>query len=185
VLPILKCILVTRLKIRSHVDPHRRLMLNIVVFDKPYRSQEYWRSESRSPSALPSRIATSFPPGDRVRMRSGTDDGRRWHQRDQVDCHWTSMDGVPVSELSSRRCASEVPADARLFPRPVFAVGTEPKSDLPANLLFVERFGFHSGRARHSCAPSQKFNFITVAGVSDRNKCPSHVALKICENLFL
>jgi hypothetical protein len=183
VLPILKCILVTRLKIRSHVDPHRRLLLNIVGVDKPYRSRTLALGIALT-------IGTAKP--DRYFISTGrarsdafgrTDDGRRWHQRDQVDCHWTSMDGVSASEPSSRRCASEVLADARLFPRPVFAVGTEPKSDLPANLLLVERFGLHSGRARHSCAPSQKF--ITVAGVFDRNKCPSHVALKICENLFL
>jgi len=52
-----------------------------------------------APSATPSQTATSFQPGERVRMRSGGPmmvvDGI---SGDHIDCYWTGMDGVPVSE---------------------------------------------------------------------------------------
>jgi uncharacterized protein YodC (DUF2158 family) len=50
-------------------------------------------------SAMPSQTGASFQPGERVRMRSGGPmmivDGIRGNQ---VDCYWTGMDGVPISE---------------------------------------------------------------------------------------
>jgi uncharacterized protein YodC (DUF2158 family) len=52
-----------------------------------------------APSAMRSQTATPFQLGERVRMRSGGPmmivDGIRGNQ---VDCYWTGMDGVPISE---------------------------------------------------------------------------------------
>lgn len=52
-----------------------------------------------APSAMPGQTAASFQPGERVRMRSGgpmmTVDNIKG---DQVDCFWTDLDGVPISE---------------------------------------------------------------------------------------
>jgi uncharacterized protein YodC (DUF2158 family) len=55
-----------------------------------------------APSAMPSQTSAPFRPGERVRMRSGgpmmTVDSIRGSQ---VDCYWTGMDGVPISESFS------------------------------------------------------------------------------------
>ena len=55
-----------------------------------------------APSAMPSQTNAPFRAGERVRMRSGgpmmTVDGLRGSR---VDCYWTDMNGVPVSESFS------------------------------------------------------------------------------------
>lgn len=52
-----------------------------------------------APSAMPGEAVTSFQPGQRVRLRSGGPMMIVDSIKDnQVDCYWTGMDGVPISE---------------------------------------------------------------------------------------